>query len=315
MILITGSSGYFGSKIVRKLRGKVIGVDIHPPRYGYPKNFRLFRMDVRDPELVSLMVREGIKQVLHLAFVLNPPDLRELARDININGTRNVLECSREAGVEHIVVTTSVIAYGALPDNPVPIHEDHPRRGYMNKGYWYAEDKATQDDMVLRFVEENPDIKVAVIRPCIVFGKNVDNYISDGFFRPPFIVLPDGRDIPLQFIHEDDLADFLWIVLARRLDGVFNVAGEGYVKMSELGRIMGKKVLSLPSWFGEILLPIFKVLGIVDKRVPRALGDFFKYPWVVDTKRARDAGFVPMYTSREVFRITWEAWKSRRRAG
>ena len=41
--------------------------------------------------------------------------------DIDVNGTQNVLEAASAAGVEHLLVASSTTAYGAFPDNPVPL--------------------------------------------------------------------------------------------------------------------------------------------------------------------------------------------------
>src|SRR4029079_5697662 len=75
----------------------------------------------------------------HLAFILNPVHDEGLMYDVDVNGTHNVLEAAAEAGIGQVVVTTSGVAYGAFPDNPDPITEDHPVRGVAR--FSYARDK------------------------------------------------------------------------------------------------------------------------------------------------------------------------------
>jgi len=65
--------------------------------------------------------------------------------------------------------------------------EDHPLRGDLNYGFWYSEDKAVQDRITQTFAKENPEISVFIVRPVIVFGENVNNFIAQGFFNPPAV--------------------------------------------------------------------------------------------------------------------------------
>ncbi len=95
-----------------------------------PAEDRVERVDVRDRGGVHATLRRANPDVLmHLAFILNPINDERLMYDIDVNGTHNVLEAAAEAGVGQVLVTSSRIAYGAFPDNPVPITEDWPVRG------------------------------------------------------------------------------------------------------------------------------------------------------------------------------------------
>ena len=96
--------------------------------------------------------------------------------DVDVNGTQAVLQAASEAGVEQVLVTSSVAAYGAFPDNPVPIAEDQPVRGQPD--FPYARDKAEADRVCQLWAAEHPDRVMTIVRPAIVFGPNVDNYIS-----------------------------------------------------------------------------------------------------------------------------------------
>ena len=62
--------------------------------------------------------------------------------DVDVNGTHNVLEAAAAAGTGQVLVTSST-AYGAFPDNPVPLTEDDPVRGVA--GFSYARDKTESD--------------------------------------------------------------------------------------------------------------------------------------------------------------------------
>ena len=151
---------------------------------------------------------------MHLAFVLNPIRDEQTMYDIDVNGTANVLEAAAAAGVPHLLVASSTTAYGAWPDNPVPIPEEHPVRGLPD--YEYARDKTEIDRLCQLWAAQHPDSTMTIVRPTIVFGPNVDNYIVRFWTKSPFVVLPDGRDADWQFVHEEDVVDAISRLLAER---------------------------------------------------------------------------------------------------
>src|SRR4029453_1352903 len=87
---------------------------------------------------------------------------------------------------------------------------------------------------------QHPDRTMTIVRPCIVFGPNVDNYIIRFWQNAPFISLPDGIDAELQYVHED-VVDALSRLLLEKKDGIFNLTSDGTVSNSEGARLAGVK--------------------------------------------------------------------------
>ena len=56
------------------------------------------------------------------------------------------------------------------------------------------------------FADRHPQMAVSWIRPCLIYGPAVDNYLSRMLLQYPLVVLPDGCDVPQQYVHEDDVA-------------------------------------------------------------------------------------------------------------
>ena len=123
--------------------------------------------------------------------------------DIDVNGTQAVLQAASEAGTEQVLVTSSASAYGAFPDNPVPIAEDQPVRGQPD--FSYARDKAEADRICQLWAADHADRVMTIVRPTIVFGPNVDNYISRAMENSTFLPVMDGIEADVQFVHEDDI--------------------------------------------------------------------------------------------------------------
>ena len=116
--------------------------------------------------------------------------------DIDVNGTQAVLQAAADAGVKQVIQTSSATAYGAFPDNPKPIAEDWPVRGAPD--FSYAKHKADSDRIAQLWALENPDAVMTIVRPSIVFGPSVDNYIVRAFGNNPFVPTPrwSRRGVP-----------------------------------------------------------------------------------------------------------------------
>src|SRR5919202_7111647 len=140
-----------------------------------------------------MLYRDRVRQALeearadalvHLAFILNPRHDEHLMYDVDVNGTRNVLEAASLAGTGQVLVASSSTAYGAFPDNPEPITEDDPVRGVA--GFSYARDKTESDRICQLWAATHPERTMTIVRPCIVFGPNVDNYLVRLWTKAPF---------------------------------------------------------------------------------------------------------------------------------
>ena len=306
-IAITGSSGQIASKLIPLIAEldecEVIwGIDLKPPEARFDK-FHFLKKDVRDPLLKDFFKKNKIKTVFHLAFVLNPIHNTELMYEINIKGTENVLKCALEAGVEQVLITSSASAYGALPDNPVPLKEDHPLRA--EPAFPYAYHKRLIDLFCQEFAEKHPEIKITIFRPVIVIGRKFENFIARVFLFP-FNFFIAGSDPYLQFISEEDVARGIMLGFLKKKAGAFNLAGEGMLKLSQIWEIQKRFfTINFPEW---VIYPLIKIgwrVHFPGVGFPEGAIDYFRYPWVVDISKAKaELGFTPSKTSREV----WEEY-------
>lgn len=301
VLAVTGAAGYLGTGLVRSLVqdrqwDTVIGIDLKRP-LGSPGKLVHFSLDIRDSGMTDLLISEKVEHLIHLAFVVSPMRNQDEMRDINVGGMRNVLEAARKARVKHLVVTSSATAYGAWKDNPEWLTEDHPLHG--NPGYQYAAEKAEIDLMCREFGKENPDITVTVLRPCIVFGPGVDNYISRMLCLPVLPVV-DGENPRMQLVHEEDVVECLRLVLAKKTAGAFNVAGRGVMRWREIVLAAGKIPVYLPSFIAKWLVNIAWRLKVSRIEAPSPLLDFITYPWVVSLEKSKNKlGFESRYSARE----------------
>jgi UDP-glucose 4-epimerase len=306
---VTGSSGYIGTRTTRWLldadpANRVLGFDVRPPRAPHPR-LEHHDLDVRDRRLAELLRDRGVDALLHFAFIVDPLyDEREMT-DIDVGGTRNVIDAVLAARIPYLLATSSTTAYGALPDNPVPLTEEHPTRAAP--GFVYAHDKRVMDELLRDLAASHPEVRVCIVRPCIVLGPTVSNYIAANLLSQPVGALIDGHDPPFQFIHEDDLARFVALCVERRADGVYNAVGDGTVTGREAARLQGKRSLAVPHWLARLLVAGVQRARLLPFSMPPGILDFYRWPWLASGARARrELGFEPRHGSRECFQIVME---------
>jgi UDP-glucose 4-epimerase len=244
-VLVTGSSGYIGNRLVRGLLErsdvtKVVGLDVKPSSVSHP-NFVLVEQDIRDP-LDDLIRDHEVNVIAHLAYILPPIHDTTLMEDINRGGTINVLESAERCGVNQILYTSSATAYGFYPDNPIPLTEDSPLRG--NADFTYAKNKREIEGIIAEFKKRNPSISITILRPCFVVGPGFDNPLARHLCKK-VVLLPSNMQ-PFQFVHEDDLLELMLHFVETGTDGIYNVAGEGTISFREMVANLGGHVLALP---------------------------------------------------------------------
>jgi UDP-glucose 4-epimerase len=307
--LVTGGSGYIGSRLVSQLSARddverILICDVRPPRVHRPGvGYR--SLDVRDAAAVRAAVAEERPDaVVHLAFVLNPIHDEARMYEIDVGGTHNVLEACSAAGVGQVLVTSSSTAYGAFPDNPVPLTEEHPVRGVA--GFEYARDKAESDRLCQLWGLRHPDRVMTIVRPCIVFGPSVDNYLVRLWTKQPFQADFGLPDPGIQFVHEDDVVAAVVALLDGRLSGAFNVAGDGVMSVDECASIVGLPRRRVPMRAYRRFASLMWRLRASE--APPGSLDFALYPWIVSADKLKEvAGWAPRFTSRETFEITMRA--------
>jgi UDP-glucose 4-epimerase len=241
---------------------------------------------------------------VHLAFILNPSRDEHLMYDVDVNGTHNVLEAAAAAGTQQVLVVSSTTAYGAFPDNPVPLTEEDPVRGVAS--FAYGRDKTESDRICQLWAAAHPDRVMTIVRPCIVFGPNVDNYLVRLWTKAPFTPDAGHLDTPIQFVHEDDVVEAMSALLLGRHEGAFNVTGDGLMTLRECAEVIGSKVrrMSLKTYRGLARATWAARMG----EAPPGQIEFALHPWVAsNAKLKRVADWSPRHTSRETFEITMRA--------
>ncbi|RBW62091.1 SDR family oxidoreductase [Ruegeria sp. A3M17] len=307
-ILITGAAGAVGTALLQRLGGRaditITATDIQEPA-NLPKNARFVGMDVTGNAPLNVILAEGPDTIVHLASIVTPgpSSTRDHEYQVDVEGTRNVLNAAIAAGVTRLVVTSSGAAYGYHADNPVPLRETDAIRG--NQEFAYSWHKRLVEEMLAEARQTAPDLEQVVLRVGTVLGPKVENQITALFHKPSLLGLK-GSDSPFVFIWDEDLADILVRAATDGPAGVFNVAGDGALTISQIASQMGKSVRWLPPAVVKIALSIARPLGL--SRYGPEQVRFLLYRPVLNNAALKGVfGYHPKFTSAEAFDRWWEA--------
>jgi nucleoside-diphosphate-sugar epimerase len=296
-IAITGVGGLLGRRLVAALDERddverIIGIDVRAPQ-GLTSPHLVFReLDIRSAELVDAL--HGVDVLVHLAFQMDPHRDGSLMRSINLDGTRNAFEAAQRAGVGHVVYPSSVIVYGAHPDNDFPLTEASPLR--PTPGLPYSEHKWEVEHWLLPWLEQHPALGATVLRVGMVLGTGVDNFMTRLFELPRF-PLVRGHKPPLQFVHVDDVIGAMVHAIEQRLTGVYNVCAEGWLSYDEVMAISGRRPLEVPEEVAFSTADRAWALRVSD--LPSGIVAHTMHPWVMSADALIATGWRPRHTNRD----------------
>ncbi|MGH2684102.1 MAG: NAD-dependent epimerase/dehydratase family protein [Actinomycetota bacterium] len=210
----------------------------------------------------------------------------DLANDAD--RTRRLLDAAGGAGVGHVVLLSTAMVYGAWPDNPVPLTEDAPLR--PNPGFALAADRVEAERLLGDWLDAHPGSTAAILRPTVILCEGTLDRLPGALLAAAD--LRAGDEAPAQFVHLDDVASAVQLAVAQRLDGVFNVAPEGW--------IAGEQVRALAGPRPRVRLPERLARRLSERRWPGLL-PYATDPWVVASDRLRAAGWHPRESNEEAF--------------
>ncbi len=298
-ILITGIAGGQARLLARRLRERheVVGVD-REPWSTRPAGTPFYQVDVRKRAFEDVLRKEQPTAVVHLGFVRHFRDAPEQRYDINVRGTRKLFDQCRSYGVRRLIVVSSSYVYGAFPENPYFMDEDHPLAASRN--YPEIRDLVEVDTLASAFMWRHPELEVCVLRPVPTLGRYARNSMLTylGMSRPVTLM---GFNPMVQFIHEEDMTEALAIATERGLRGVYNVVGPGEVPIHTALRECGARPRPIPEFLARPLIARMFSVGLFP--FPPGALDYIKFTCTISGRRfAEETGFKPEYGLEEVFR-------------
>ena len=289
--------------------GSVVGFDLRPDPgiagMGY------VRGDVGELDLGELLAEVDV--LVHLASALEPWPDEAPAGTSDGEATRRLFEAAGSAGVGRIVLMSTAMVYGAWPDNPVPLTEASPLRPIPDFGF--AVNKAEQERFAAQWGEDHPAVDIVTLRPTASLAEEHVGWVARSLRSAAS--LTGESEVPVQFLHLDDLAAAVELSVVGDLTGVYNVAPEGWMSSGTTFDLEG---LTSRVRMPEQLLGRLSAWWWKYRLVPTSPGvlRYARFPWVVASDRLRAAGWTPQFTSELAFvsgrkGYPWGMLDSRRR--
>ncbi|CAN5297164.1 SDR family NAD(P)-dependent oxidoreductase [soil metagenome] len=258
-ILVTGATGFTGKALVRRLIDdghEVVALDY---KEGYKSDeirswgAHVVIGSVTDRAVVDSCM-EGVEVVQHLAAAfreLNVPDT--YYEEVNVGGTRNVLESALAHGVRKLIYCSTCGVHGNIDDPPAD--EDAP----IQPADYYQRTKYEAEPVVREYLDKG--LKVTIVRPAAIYGPGdperffmIFKRVAKGWFP----MYGSGKTL-YHPLYIDNLVDALVLAMDenRGNGGAYLIADEEYVEIEDLvkrvAQAMGK----------EVRIPHFPVLPLV----------------------------------------------------
>lgn len=306
-VLITGGTGFIGWRLALRYLASGAHVRVLGQANNRAETDRAAELAAHGAELVLASVTdaarvreamEGVDVVHHLAAAQHEagvPDQR--FRDVNVEGTRWVLEAAAAAGVRRFVHGSTVGVYGGTADGPVD--EDTPPRPENI----YGVTKLEGERLALAAGDRLP---VVVVRIAETYGPGDRRLLKlfRAVERRAFVLVGDGENLHHP-VYVDDLVDGLLraATVDKAVGGVFLLAGPRALTTREMAeaiaRALGTRLrrARVPAGPVHALARATEAVaaraGVRPPLHPRRI-DFFVKSFAVSTTRAADVlGFVP----------------------
>lgn len=292
-VLVTGGSGFIGRHVVATLSGagasvRVVDLKPHPD-----PAVEVVQGDIADPSVLERAFAGGFDSVVHLAAVtsvLRSIEHPQLTYETNVAGTAALLEAARAAGVTSLAFASTNAVTGPM-EGPAIVES-----ATLQPLTPYGATKAAAE-MLMSAYTAVYGLRCACVRLTNVYGPGMQA--------------------------KDSIVARL--MRAIRLKNTFEIYGDGrqlrdYVHVSDVVAAM-QLGLTSDQWHGPMVIGTgtsLSVLDVVDE-VRRVSGADFdvrhgdakpgEMPAViVDSSKARAAGWSPRYTFAEGLEGVWKEW-------
>lgn len=308
-VLVTGATGFTGGHLARSLaaRGYRVRALVRPARRGTTgvgelesAGVALAWGDLLDAPAVA-QACEGMDVVYHIAATYREAGQPDAAyRDVNVRGTRHVLEAARAGGARRVVHCSTGGVHGHI-EHP-PANEDAP----FAPGDIYQESKLEAERAARDFGDRH-GVEVVITRPIGIYGPGDRRFLKmfRGLARGTFPMLGSG-DVFYHLTYIDDLVE--GFRLAGEVPGAagrtYLLCGPRYTHLSELVAIVARTLGVKPPrwhwpvwpfWTAGLLCEMVCIPLRVDPPLYRRRVDFYTKSRAFDGTRARaELGFVPV---------------------
>ena len=254
-VALTGASGYTGGHILKRLLARGDAVKALVREASVTPELRASGAEIVTGRLGNAddaqRLVEGCDAVMHVAAVYRTaghPD--SYYREVNVEGTRRLLEAALAAGGRRFVHTSTVGVHGDVKNPPID------EMGPIAPSDIYQETKAEADTLAREFGRTH-GIEVAIVRPAAIYGPGETRLLKvfKGIARGRYAVVGTGKP-HYHLVYIDDLVDGFLLALDRpeAAGETFIIAGPRSISQDELAREVAQATggsvwpFHIPAW-------------------------------------------------------------------
>ena len=267
MISIIGGSGFVGTRLISNLENNSC--------LNYDKNKSVLfnsltiKCDISDKDSLTIDAKTSVV-ILLAAEHRDDVSPTNLYYNVNVDGTKNVLNEMDKQGIKHLIFTSSVAIYGLNKENP---SENHPKDPFNH----YGKSKWEAEQVIKEWYEKDPEGKsITIIRPTVIFGEknrgNVYNLLKQIASRK-FLMIGKGQN-KKSMAYVGNVVAFIKHRLELSQEGyhVFNYVDKPDLTMTLLlvviEKSLNKKIPSIriPIWLGFLVGYVFDFLAFITRK-------------------------------------------------
>lgn len=232
--------------------------------------------------------------------------------DTNVKGMENTLKAMEDNSIKRLIFYSSVSIYGLNTKNPnedtVPLPFNH-----------YGKSKLEAETILNKWKDENPDIKITIIRPCVIFGEgnrgNVYNLLAQ-IESGRFLMVGSGEN-KKSMAYIENITGFTKYILEKQQSNyeVYNYVDKPDLSMNELIRIVNQSLerksshIKIPYSIGLLGAYCFDILAKILRRkfvVSSIRVKKFCANSQISSEKMLATGFTPTYTIEEALKRTMD---------
>jgi len=266
-ILITGGCGFLGVHLARQLLKGGYDVTLFDIAKLDAKDLigkvRYIKGDVRNKKSIENALRNQ-DYVVHAAAAL--PILREkkIIFDVNINGTKNVLDSALQNKVKRLVFISSTAVYG------IPRHLPETETNPLDPIGYYGESKVAGEKLCLEYFKKG--LSVNILRPKSFLGPErlgVFELWFEAIYRDRGVFILGNGNNKYQLLAVSDVVDAIIKAMESKIDGeIFNIGAREFQTWNkDLGSVINyakskSKIIKLPTLPSQIILSLLEKLNL-----------------------------------------------------
>ena len=265
LYIVTGAAGFLGSTIVRQLveKNKRVRAFVLPNDKSVeylPSNIEIVKGDLLDLDSLENLFKDSdkyITYVMHIASIVTVnPDYNQLVMDVNVKGTKNIIDMSIKYNIKRLLYCSSTGAIPELKKGKISETEDFDEEKVLG---CYSKSKALATKLVLSYKDK---LDVVVVHPSGILGPN--DYAKGETTRVLIDIINGkmkaGINGSFNLCDVRDLANGAILALKNGKRGECYILANDMVSFKKFAKMISKEAknnkkvkLFLPIWLSNII--------------------------------------------------------------